>query len=198
MYFFLLSYLILGAGIKYIDDAFDEQVFNKKIAMVLAPALGLLWAYAMLVSAASAVILLAILCAVLLKGKIDNYAHLAGLLVILSIVFLAGVELMILPLILLTGAALLDEVGNDFIDYNQGFLRKSRFWHQFTVHFFGQRWMLKIAVLSLVLMNIIPFYFFLAIILFDAAYLSVRWYSHSKQRISDVISPLQTTEVNIA
>ena len=69
MYFLLVLYPILGAGIKYIDDAFDEQIFSKRIALVLAPALGLLWAYAMIVDKASAVILLAILCAVLLKGK---------------------------------------------------------------------------------------------------------------------------------
>ena len=85
MYFFLLSYPILGAGIKYIDDAFDEETFNKKIAIAIAPILGMLWAYTMLIDQVSATILLAILCAVIIKGKIDNYAYLVGLLVILMI-----------------------------------------------------------------------------------------------------------------
>ena len=34
MYFFLVAFAILGAGLKYIDDAFDEKIFNKKIAYV--------------------------------------------------------------------------------------------------------------------------------------------------------------------
>ena len=61
MYFFLLAYPILGAGIKYIDDAFDENKFNKKIALVIAPILGILWAYTMLIDGVSATILLAVL-----------------------------------------------------------------------------------------------------------------------------------------
>lgn len=31
--FLIASYFILGAGIKYVDDAFDEKVFNKKRAV---------------------------------------------------------------------------------------------------------------------------------------------------------------------
>ena len=122
MYFFLLSYPLLGAGIKYIDDAFDENKFNKKIALAVAPILGVLWAYTMLIDGVSATILLAVLCGVLFKGKIDNYAHLGGLFVILIIIALAGVELLLLPLIFLAPFALLDEVGNDVIDYNKKYL----------------------------------------------------------------------------
>ena len=50
MYFFLLSYSILGGGIKYIDDAFDEKIFSKKIALTIAPLLGVLWAYTMIIN----------------------------------------------------------------------------------------------------------------------------------------------------
>jgi hypothetical protein len=70
MYFFLLSYSILGAGIKYIDSAFDEKIFNKKLAMILAPFLGGLWAYTMFINPFSATILLFILL-ILFKKKID-------------------------------------------------------------------------------------------------------------------------------
>ena len=115
MYFFLASYPILGAGLKYIDEAFDEHRFNVKIAYILAPILGVLWAYSMVVNAVSATILLAILLGVILKGKIDNLAHVAGLGVIFIIVILAGVNLLIIPLIVFTLAALFDEVGNDLI-----------------------------------------------------------------------------------
>ena len=181
MYFFLLSYPILGAGIKYIDEAFDEKKFSKIIALALAPALGVLWAYTMLIDAVSATILLAVLCGVLFKGKIDNYAHLAGLLVILAITFLAGVQLMFIPLIILASSAFLDEVGNDFIDKNKEKLNTNKLWYEFILYFFDHRWIMKIAILSFVLTGIIPFHFFLAMIFFDEAYLIVRWYSKTKE-----------------
>ncbi|KAA0004719.1 MAG: hypothetical protein FE038_01875 [Thermoplasmata archaeon] len=184
MYFFLFAFSILGAGIKYIDDAFDEKTFSKKIAIAIAPVLGVLWAYTMLINAVAATILLAILLAVLLKGKIDNYAHLAGLAMIFLIIIVAGVKLMVPVLVFLTIAAVLDEVGNDFIDKKREYLNKGRFLHKFVMAFFDQRWTLKIAILSIALLGVIPLYFFLAMLLFDEAYLMMRWYSQMKQTAS--------------
>lgn len=181
MYFFLLSFLILGGGIKYIDAAYDDKTFNKKLALAVAPVLGLLWAYTMLINEVAATILFAVLLGVLLKGKIDNRAHLAGLLIIFGVIFLMGVQLLFLPLIFLAAAALLDEVGNDVVDYNKKYLKRNKLLHKFLIYFFDQRWLLKIAILCIALVGIIPLYFFLAILLFDYAYLIVRWYSQSKQ-----------------
>lgn len=182
MYFFLLSFLILGGGIKYIDAAYDDKTFNKKLALAIAPVLGILWAYTMLINEVAATILFAVLLGVLLKGKIDNRAHLVGLLIIFGVIFLMGVELLFLPLIFLAAAALLDEVGNDVVDYNKKYLKsKNKLLHKFLIYFFDQRWLLKIAVLCIALVGIIPLYFFLAILLFDYAYLIVHWYSQSRQ-----------------
>jgi hypothetical protein len=183
MYFFLFAYAALGAGLKYIDDAFDEQTFNKKIAIAIAPVLGLLWAYTMILDPVSATILLAILLGVFLKGKIDNYAHFIGLAVIGVIVVLAGVNLLWLPLMMLIAAAVLDEVGNDVIDYNRGSLFMSRFSHKALVVFFDQRWLTKLAVLYVALLGVFPWYFFLAMLLFDGAYLVVRMYSRSRMQV---------------
>ena len=172
MYFFFLSYPILGAGLKYIDEAFDATIFNKKLALVLAPLLGVLWAYTMIIDPISATILLAILLGVLLKGKIDNLAHFAGLLVILGIVIGLGVEFLIFPLIFLTIAALLDEVGNDYID-KKHYLNSSLKWKKLVGYFFDQRWLTKVAILGLVFIGLFPYYFFLAMLLFDGAYVFV-------------------------
>ncbi|MEM4258940.1 MAG: hypothetical protein QXL17_07315 [Candidatus Thermoplasmatota archaeon] len=182
MYFILVAYAILGAGLKYIDDAFDERTFNKKIAMVIAPFLGLLWAYTMILDPVSATILLAILLGVFLKGKIDNWAHFAGLAVIGVILLLAGVQLLWLPLFMLVAAAVLDEVGNDVIDYNRDSLYLSRFSHKALIVFFDQRWLTKLAVLYVALLGVFPLYFFLAMLLFDGAYLVVRRYSRSRMQ----------------
>ena len=180
MYFFLASYPILGAGLKYIDEAFDEHRFNIKIAYILAPILGVLWAYSMIINSVSATILLAILLGVILKGKIDNYAYLAGLGIIFGIVLIAGVQLLIMPLIILTLATLFDEVGNDYIE-KVGFLNSNSYSRKFIGYFFDQRWLTKVAVLAIALVGVIPLYFFVAMLFFDGAYLMVRGLSNSKQ-----------------
>lgn len=183
MYFFLASYTLLGAGLKYIDDAFDEKIFSKKIAMVLAPFLGILWAYTMFIDQFSATILLAILIGVFLRGKIDNYAHITGLIVILLILFFVGINLMVLPLVFIAAAAFLDEMGSDIVDNNRELYSDSQFWHKVILYFFDQRWLTKMAVLFVVLIGLFPLYFFLAILLFDGAYLTVRLYTRSSQQI---------------
>lgn len=183
MYFYLVSYPLLGAGLKYIDDAFDEKIFNKKIALILAPILGILWAYTMVIDQFSATILLAILVGVFFRGKIDNYAHFIGLAIIIGAIVLVGINLLFLPLIFLAAAAFLDEVGSDIIDYNQDNLHNNRFRHKILVYLFDQRWFTKIAVLYIIFMGLMPLYFFLAILLFDGAYLTVRLYSRSQQSI---------------
>jgi hypothetical protein len=186
MYIFLLSFPILGAGLKYIDDAFDEKTFNKKIALVLAPFIGILWAYIMMINPVSATILLAIILGVFIKGKIDNSAHILGLAVIGLILILFGVQLLFLPLIMLIAAAVLDEVGSDAIDYNCKSFDKNRFSHKVFIAFFDQRWLTKIAVIYLILVGLFPWYFFLAMLLFDGAYLVMRMYSRSQPRINGV------------
>jgi hypothetical protein len=184
MYFFLISYPLLGAGLKYIDDAFDERTFNKKIALVLAPLLGILWAYTMIIDPVSATILLAVLLGVFLKGKIDNYAHGLGLAVIVAILIAAGVQLLVLPLIVLVAAAVLDEEGNDIVDYNTKNLDKSNFLHKAVIAFFDQRWVTKVAILYVALLGVFPWYFFLAMLLFDGAYLVVRMYSRTRPNVN--------------
>ena len=182
IYFFLLAYSVLGAGIKYIDSAFDERTGNKTIAMILAPLLGILWAYTMILTPYSATILLAVLLGVLLKGKLDNYAHIIGFSVIIVIITLARIELMILPLVFLSAAAVLDELGNDTTDNNTKHLKNKKFRHRIALYFFGRRYMLKAAVLFLVLINVFPMFYLLAIIFFDEAYIMTTLYSRSKQK----------------
>jgi hypothetical protein len=179
MYVFLLTYPLLGAGLKYIDDAFDEKTFNKKIAIILAPFIGILWAYTMIIDQVSATILLAVILGVFIKGKIDNQAHILGLIVISLFIILLGVDLMILPLLMLVAAAMLDEVGNDIIEYNKENLNQKMFLHRAFIAFFDQRWLTKLVILYVIFVGLFPWHFFVAMLLFDGAYIVVRMYSRS-------------------
>ena len=187
MYFFLASYMLLGAGLKYIDDAFDEKIFNKKLAIIIAPLLGILWAYTMFIDQFSATILLAILVGVFMKGKIDNYAHITGFIVILVILLFTGINLLFLPLIFIAVGVFLDELGNDILDKNKDHIDDSKFLHNITLYFFDQRWLTKITVLYVVLIGLFPMYFFLALLLFDGAYLTVRLYTRSRRHIKKAV-----------
>ena len=197
IYFFLLSFGILGAGIKYIDSAYDEKTFSKKIALFVAPVLGILWAYTMLINPVAATILLAVICGVLFKGKIDNLAHFAGLGVICAIIFIAGVQLLIIPLIFLSCAALLDEVGNDLVDKKKEKMNLNKKISKFIVSFFDQRWTLKVAILTLCIIGVIPFVFFLAMLLFDYSYIGVRLYSEYRQNKEQSIENNNTVEASV-
>ena len=186
MYIFLLSYPLLGAGLKYIDDAFDEKTFNKKFALILAPLIGVLWAYTMIIDQVSATILLAVLLGVFIKGKIDNQAHILGLFVILAFIIISGIQLLILPLLMLVAAALLDEVGNDVIEYDKKIHNEKRFSRKAFVSFFDQRLLTKLVILFVVIMGLFPWYFFVAMLLFDGAYLVMRMYSRSISKLKPI------------
>lgn len=185
MYFFLVAYSILGAGIKYIDDAFDRKIFNKSIALIITPFLSILGAYAMIIDPISATILLAILAGVLLKGKIDNIAFGMGFALVIALVALAGINFLILPLVMLGSAAVLDEVGNDYIDSKRGELNMKNPLHVFAKYFFGHRWIMKTSIIFLVVLGMVPLFFLLAMILFDYAYLTVNAYSQIKEKKKD-------------
>lgn len=188
MYFFLLAYSILGAGIKYIDDAFDKKTFNKTLAIAFAPLLSILGVYAMIISPVSATILLSIVCGVLLKLKIDNIAFAIGFVIFMILAFFIGVQFMVLPLIILTTAAVLDEVGNDFIDRNKNKLNRNNPFHVFGKYFLGHRWIMKTGIIFLVFMNIVPAFFIFAMIFFDYSYLGVNAYSNNKEKMTNTSS----------
>jgi hypothetical protein len=176
---------VLGAGIKYVDAAFDEQVFNKKRAILIAPLVGILWAFTMILHPMAATILLAVILGVLVKGKIDNVAHALGLscififYVILYIIF-DGIVIYFIPLFFLAAAGVLDEIGNDVISYNSEFSNNHSFGYQFFKYFFGRRHFMKVALIYLFIVGGFPLYFFVAFLFFDEAYMMVALYSHSK------------------
>jgi hypothetical protein len=138
--------------------------------------------YTMIVNEVSATILLAIILGVLITGKIDNWAHVLGFVSIILMLILFGIELLILPMIILVIAGMSDEIGNDFIDRNRQIIIRKMFGN-ILIKFFDQRWVLKIVILGFVLASIFPWYFFFSMLLFDYAYLTITLFSQYKQGI---------------
>ncbi len=191
IYFLLVVYAVLGAGIKYIDAAFDEKVFNKKIATVMAPIIAILWAVTMMSSDISATILFSVVLGVLLKGKIDNIAFIIGLCSILMMIFIFQIKPIIMPLIFLTAAAVLDEVGHDVLTYNGNNLKDHKFRHQFSQYFFGRRYMMKVALIYIVLIGLFPLEFFVVFIIFDEGYIIMNIYSLSRIKKRSILNNME-------
>ncbi|MEA1957628.1 MAG: hypothetical protein U9N01_04655, partial [Euryarchaeota archaeon] len=86
----IIAFAIIGAGLKYIDDAFDEDIFSKRIAMLIAPILVIIWTCLSISDSVSATILFSILFAVLLTGKIDNLVFKVCSIALILILVLSG------------------------------------------------------------------------------------------------------------
>ena len=171
--FFIASYAILGGGIKYIDDAFDEKTFSKISALLFMPLLAVFGAVVMTLSAESATILGAIVVAVFLKGKIDTIAFKIGLISLIAILFFMGFfNFLWIPLIIIAIAGVLDEVGNDYVDKHLNVRKPIRLFFEF-------RFVMKLAVLYFAAVGTFAWFYFFAFIAFDIAYALVMEYSMS-------------------
>jgi len=177
IYYFLITFAILGGGIKYVDDAFDEESFKKRNAMIVAPVLGILWGYTCLINQFAGTLLLAILLSVLLTGKIDNLGHQLGLAIIIALLILAGLNVVWVPLIFLVIGGIIDETGNDLMDEKAESFTFNGAIKNFLIYFFKYRFMMKIIVVILTVVGMIPLYLFGAFILFEVWYIFVTFLS---------------------
>ncbi|MFH1586654.1 MAG: hypothetical protein ABID38_02260 [Candidatus Diapherotrites archaeon] len=169
--FFIVSFALLGAGIKYVDDAFDERTFSRKNALVIAVITAILWAWVMSIHPAAATILGAVVIAVLLKGKVDNIAFQIGVLAILGIMFVSGYfEFFLFPMAIIAIAGIADELGNDYVDKHP----KINIW---IYYFFEYRFVMKLAVALFAFLETYSWIFFFAFVAFDIAYAGVTHYS---------------------
>jgi hypothetical protein len=120
----ILGFTIIGAGLKYIDDAFDEEIFSKKIAVLIAPILVTIAGILAIKDIAAEIILFSILLSVLICGKVDNWTFklsAVAFLVLVSSLSLSfggyGIFMCLwLPLAIITATGVVDEKGNDYAD----------------------------------------------------------------------------------
>lgn len=188
----ILTYALLGGGMKYVDQAFDIGVFNKKIAAVITVPGALLMGYLMVVDGYSAMIFLAIVLGVGVSKKIDNLVFQMGLfiLILTPIFFHNIVRIEWLPFGFLVMAAILDEYGNDWSDSRQleRNLRKAMkkrtdgsILKRLGELFFSHRPLLKSTVLVLVITNYFPLIYLISLLFFDGAYRTIETISFTQK-----------------
>jgi hypothetical protein len=159
----IFSFGIIGAGLKFIDDIFDKDIFNKKIAIVLAPPLVMLWILLSVVDPISAMILFSVLFSVLLAGKLDNFVFkISALVLILFFMLACSSDSLSVPLLILTIAGIIDEKGNNYVRQHKT--------NNAVEFFFLHRFFMKMGVLTLCVTPFLRWLYLFAFLAFDIAY----------------------------
>ncbi|MEG3838798.1 hypothetical protein [Microcoleus sp. herbarium14] len=173
--YILCGYIVLGGSSKYIDEAYDESIFDKKIALFLAAISMFLLVSLVLIDYISGIIFIAVAVGLLAAGKIDN---LIFRLLTVSILISALLRLLFYPFaidfsslsswlfvfIIIALASFVDEWLNDFSDRNKKSL------HFVLKVIFHNRLVTKITILLFCVLGHKPNLYFYAFLGFDAAY----------------------------
>jgi hypothetical protein len=174
----IITFGVLGAGIKYIDDAYDLGVFRKDTALFMAVLMGLLMGSVSAIDALSATFFLSFIVFALITRKIDNLAFAIGTLLVFVIPVVRSIyqpsdytiNWLILSTLIFSGWV--DEEGNLLADKKKikGMLYQ----------FFRYRIFMKIIVFLLAILHVIPFIYFIAFMAYDLSYISVSFIGHRK------------------
>jgi hypothetical protein len=157
------AFALIGFGLKYIDDAFDEGLFSKESAMLLAPILVVIWAGVSIFDSLSATILFSILFAVILSGKVDNVTFKLSAIALIAILLSTRMlHLSWIPFLALTVMGVVDEKGNDYVDNHI----TGGFWEAFFAHRCG----MKLGTVGLCVVALLPWLYLIAFLAFDTAY----------------------------
>lgn len=115
IYILVVLYAFLGGAIKFIDQAYDEERYSRKLANLVAIVAGITMGGLMaLDSPFSTAFYGAMILSLVLARKIDNRAFLAGTLIaaltLLVLWSVTGPEVLLVPLVVFILAGFLDEV----------------------------------------------------------------------------------------
>lgn len=176
----LFSLGVIGGGLKFIDEAFDENAFNKKFAFLIAALLVIIWTGISIYDASAATVLFAILGGVFLSGKIDNAAFRASAFALVILLFLSGrFTLIWLPFFLLTLAGIIDEKGNDYVD--------SRKTNRAVKFFFLHRFSMKLTVFAVCYASYLHWLYLFTFLAFDVAYDLIGVLSHTGIQLKNTV-----------
>lgn len=170
----LLSFALLGAFIKLIDDTFDKGLYRKGIGYGLTLPAVALWIYLMGISSYSATILGAVFLGVIIAGKVDNPAFgISAIIIFFAFILNFNTPILWPYLIFMTVLAVLDEKGNDRADAKTAGVK----W----VNLLKYRFSMKIGIFILVFFGIFPWIYLFSFLAFDLAYDVVGYFGEKKQ-----------------
>lgn len=188
-FYILCGYMVLGGSCKYIDEAYDESIFNKKIALFLAAISMFLVVSLVFLDYISGIIFIGVVVGLVGAGKIDN---LIFRLLTVSILICAVWRLLNFPgginvssqstglfiFLALAFSSFADEWLNDLSDNHKNSL------HWVLKVIFHNRLITKITLFCLGIFEYKTNLYFMASLAFDAAYsLIENWADRVQQRI---------------
>lgn len=169
----IVAFAVIGFGLKYIDDAFDddETVLSKKLAMLIAPIIVTIAVILAIKDEVAQTILFAILLSVLISGKVDNLIFKLSSIVFVLLLFIpyfrlyGSINFLWLPLVIITTTGVIDEAGNDYVDKNNA--------NSIRNFFFKHRFAMKMGMVTLCGFQFLAWIYLIAFLAFDIAYDSV-------------------------
>ena len=170
IYIIVILYAFLGAAIKFIDQAYDEERYSRKLANVIAIVAGLTMGGLMaLDSPFSTAFYGAMILSLVLARKIDNRAFLAGTLIAaLTLLVLWPVTdpvVLLAPLVIFILAGFLDEVVDGLAQKAQA--PKMVRWVML------YRPLSDVALVAMMLLGWFPWYYLVPYFAFTFAYLAM-------------------------
>jgi hypothetical protein len=181
-----LIYFVLGAGVKYIDAAYDDNTFSKRPTLLFSVLLGSLSGFAMIYDEPTFIIFLSLIIGVSITGKLDilPFRVLVAIALALplcyyrlSVPFLGSRMYLI---ILLSIGAAIDEIGNDLAD--------AKVLRRLIGTFFLYRGYLKVLIIGIAILRFLPPKYGIVFLSFDCGYLLLTRLSARRQ----LIQPIQT------
>lgn len=184
----LVTHLVLGAGVKYIDAAYDDGTFSKRCTFLVAIQLGIGAGITMIFAKPSLIIFLSVIIGVIFTGKLDIGPFRIMTLVALLLPYIYNNASLPLTynewalVFCMSAAAAIDEIGNDLADNNT--------LHGTIAVFFLYRSSLKIFLVLTAVLNYLPIMYSIAFFCFDLGYLLVTLESERRQetKLPSVIS----------
>ncbi len=187
----LTPFFLIGAILKYVDEAYDENRFPKPMA-VFATAIGLLLMLGLsLTSYLSATLFLALIVSVSIAGKTAGTPFVAASGGYIILVFLLDIYLTIDPILFTIIIIVLtaDEICAEFAKKalkRDDFKIKAPRWQRNSVFFLRDRNLGSLTLLVLAMIGWIPFVYWLAWILLDFGYIIVEGISH-RQNLKKIL-----------
>lgn len=178
----VLAYAFLGGEIKYVDQAFDRKIFDRRFALCVSLIGAFTAVYISTFDPYSATIFIAIVAGELLAKKVDNIAFYITTIVVIpgstTALFVIipnvanGYEIFGVSLVIMIVSLVLDEVVHDY------FGKKSK--KGITAKFAYYRPFIKMTLFSLVCFGIYPIIYLAAFMIFEISYISIDNLSHKR------------------